>query len=605
MLSRKLLSAGILTVGLFAAVSDANEATRTTAQVGGRMGNFQEIIQEAILNNPEVQASWHQLEASLHEQRRAKGGYYPSVDIDGEYGYEQRKTPALSRDSYERHDARLTITQLLFDGRELRNEVSRLEYAKRANFYALKEESERIALETAQAYLDVRRYQILVKLAEDNFVEHKRLYDKVRERTEAGIDKSVDLEQANARLALAEFNLLQDVTNLHDVSARFQRLVNRLPEDNLTRPVFGTGLIPAAREQALEQAFVTSPIINGSTETLISTQQAYEGRKAPFMPRFDLRLREEYARNTDGLLGRFHERGAEVVMTYNLYRGGADKAARKQFYKLVQNAEDLRVKACYDVRQTLLIAHNDIGSIEEKLIYLSRNEVSISKARLAYREQFDIGKRTLLDLLDSENEYFDVRRSLVSAQQDLLLAQVRTLAAMGLLVESMSLNEVDSQLEEEINLERTPDQANYRCPVQYVENFSDYKEGLLGRLRDRADGALVQPTTYRLDVHFEFDSDVVDTAYDKDFTATSTWLRENPEIRVKIIGHTDWSGSDAYNMQLSKRRAAAVRRVFIEQHGIDGSRIESEGRGESEPIDTNETAAGRAQNRRVELEPLN
>ena len=77
-------------------------------------------------------------------------------------------------------------------------------------------------------------------------------------------------------------------------------------------------------------------------------------------------------------------------------------------------------------------------------------------------------------------------------------------------------------------------------------------------------------------------------------------LEDNPDIRIRIIGHTDSVGSDEANQRLSEGRAASVRDELVKR-GISADRIEVEGKGESEPITTNETAEGRAQNRRVEM----
>ena len=79
-----------------------------------------------------------------------------------------------------------------------------------------------------------------------------------------------------------------------------------------------------------------------------------------------------------------------------------------------------------------------------------------------------------------------------------------------------------------------------------------------------------------------------------------TFLDENPELRLRIIGHTDAVGSDAANQRLSEGRAKAVKENLCAR-GIDKARIETEGRGESEPIATNDTEEGRAQNRRTEF----
>ena len=78
-------------------------------------------------------------------------------------------------------------------------------------------------------------------------------------------------------------------------------------------------------------------------------------------------------------------------------------------------------------------------------------------------------------------------------------------------------------------------------------------------------------------------------------------LKENADVRVKIVGHTDADGSDAANLDLSKRRAAAVKEGLAKEFGIDESRMETDGMGESKPIDKNDNPAGKANNRRVEF----
>jgi len=78
-------------------------------------------------------------------------------------------------------------------------------------------------------------------------------------------------------------------------------------------------------------------------------------------------------------------------------------------------------------------------------------------------------------------------------------------------------------------------------------------------------------------------------------------LKENPEVKVKIVGHTDSDGDEAKNLELSKKRAEAVKQFLIKEFGIDASRITTDGKGESQPSDSNTTSEGKANNRRVEF----
>ena len=78
-------------------------------------------------------------------------------------------------------------------------------------------------------------------------------------------------------------------------------------------------------------------------------------------------------------------------------------------------------------------------------------------------------------------------------------------------------------------------------------------------------------------------------------------LKENPSVRVKVVGHTDSDGNDATNLDLSKRRANSVKSELCKVFSVDSSRIETDGKGETEPIENNNTPLGKSKNRRVEF----
>jgi outer membrane protein OmpA-like peptidoglycan-associated protein len=78
-------------------------------------------------------------------------------------------------------------------------------------------------------------------------------------------------------------------------------------------------------------------------------------------------------------------------------------------------------------------------------------------------------------------------------------------------------------------------------------------------------------------------------------------LKENADVKVKIIGHTDADGDDAKNLDLSKRRAASVKSYLVNELGVSAGNLETDGKGESQPVDKNTSAEGKANNRRVEF----
>jgi OOP family OmpA-OmpF porin len=101
--------------------------------------------------------------------------------------------------------------------------------------------------------------------------------------------------------------------------------------------------------------------------------------------------------------------------------------------------------------------------------------------------------------------------------------------------------------------------------------------------------------------YFDTDSDRLQPDSAPVIKSIAAGLQKNPNLKLCIEGHTDSTGNAARNLDLSKRRAEAVRTVLVAQFGVDAARLTTDGLGASKPIDSNDTPQGRAQNRRVEF----
>lgn len=428
-------------------------------------GDLRGAIQKAVVSNPEVQAAWHAYRAAEEAQGVAEGGYLPRVDLTAGIGRERQTDPGVDDRNFTRRGATLSLNQMVYDGFATQSEVARLDHAKLTRYFELMDASEQTALETARAYADVQRYRELVTLARENYDQHKSVFDQIEERVGAGVGRRVDFEQAAGRLALAESNLLTEASNLHDVSARYLRVVGELPADTLT-PLGGlTGNIPADVGEALRMAYTANPAFQAAIENVRAAREEARGKKAAFHPTVDLRARQGLNWNTDGVDGRHTDRVIELVLNYNIFNGGSDRATVNQFAERLNQAKDLRDKSCRDLRQTLAIAYNDVGRIAEQLTYLNQHQLSIGKAREAYRRQFDIGQRTLLDLLDTENEYFQARRAYVNAAFDEVTAHARALAGMGKLLTSVQVAREDLPALSDVSEGREAVDPASACPA--------------------------------------------------------------------------------------------------------------------------------------------
>lgn len=620
-----------------------------------------QVVRKAVATNPEVQAAFNAFLASDAQRDIAKAGFLPQIDLSASVGTENRVTPVANFGTYELNSARLSLNQVLFDGFFTVNEVRRLGAAKLTRYYELLGAAETAALEAMRAYADVVRYRELVDAATQNYVEHKQSTVLVEERANSGVGRRVDVEQANGRLALAESNLLTELTNLHDVSARYLRVIGEKPAQSLpTLPEpFRIGALPASTAVLMQDGLKNNPSVLAAIQNARSNDISKSSASAAMLPRVDLQASASQGFNTNGSSGDSRTSNVSLAASYNLLRGGADLARIQQASRLTTQAQALQEKACRDARQTLSLAYSDVAALNEQLGYIDRHRLSSEKTREAYRQQFDIGQRTLLDLLDTQNEYFEATRSYINSRHDQANAQARTLAAMGTLVSSLGASRGDvpnskdaggdepdpaqlcAGLETEVDTldaikaRLAPPPPREKAPTSYVVLLPD-ADNVVGKVTVdgkggkqtldqaqqgvKADGGgqafAVSPEQLNRDfgpviaalpvapehfvLYFESGSEQM--------TADSKLLllkileksRARAGLDVSVIGHTDSFGPDKLNEQLGFKRARYVL-AQLKQIGVKTDAATVESHGEKSPAVPTADNVKEGRNRRVEV----
>lgn len=455
---------------LFRLCAIALAATSVLAQAQTSNDPLKAAVERAIVSNPDVSSRYNAYNASLDAIDIARAPWLPRVDVDASLGRDNAriKNQLPANQTVSRNAVGIGLSQLLWDGLGTRADVERFGHERLARYFELLDTTEQTALEAARAFYDVQRYRELVRLAEDNYVQHKYAMLQIRSRVQAGVGRGVDLEQATARFTLAESNLTAELSNLHDVSARYLRVVGELPPADLTASADLAASLPATPEDMLRGAIDKSAAISATIESLRSARSSVKLRQAAFQPRVEARLHAGVGNNVDGIVSERRNSTAELVLSWNLFNGGADQARVRQQTHLLDQAADQRDKACRDTRQTASIAFNDTRKLVEQIGYLEQNTGAIERTRDAYRQQFDIGQRSLLDLLNAENEVYTARRSLANARFDRVTAHARSQAALTQLTTQLGLTR-PMPADSAANDWSADGDAPGRCPVLAIE----------------------------------------------------------------------------------------------------------------------------------------
>jgi len=386
-------------------------------------------------------------------------------------------------------------------------------------------------------------------------------------------------------------------------------LSGTLPPENM--PPVGfliEGFAPNANK-SLETAYQKNPELLAAIENIVATQQEVRGKRSRYLPQVDLEARKNLDVSSNGQNSSLSADMIGVTATFNLFNGFTDQANIAQSAENLNRSFDLRDKACIDTRQKVVIAYNDVLSLTEQLIYRNQHQLSIEKARSAYRKQFDIGQRTLLDLLDTENEYFQARRTYTNAESDLYSAYARTYAGEGELLNRVEVvrGDLPELGQKDYNKVYAICKASAPAMIEIdkesiVANAEPLSAATKKMMINNEPEKVVLSQKVIPDVQFETSSAIIKpvsfSVLDNAYKTLVDWGNSG----VEVAGHTDKRKTSGarFNQRLSESRAKAVS-DYLTNKGIDKKRMTVKGYGFTKPVAENDPVTGSADNRRVEL----
>lgn len=412
-------------------------------------------IQKALNSYPEINSKLHNFRAAKHDWKGAFAGYRPRLDLyyaigrysldGGGYRYTMYNMLDHNYDGFS-----VILAQTIYDGQETKFRVAGNEGIMGTRYYELMTDMERTALLAFRAHHDVIKYRELVELAEANFSRHKALVEKVKQRTDSGLDSKISLRTAEGRLALAETNLLTQKANLHDVETQYIRIVGALPAKHLVEyHDCGLDSLPSTVEKGRAIALKNNYRLRGYYKNVEAMENMVGVAKSRLYPHAEVRGGINCNHNQDGSEGRKDKAFVEMVVRWNLYNGNRDKEnidrAVEKYYEAKQNF----YKVERDITQAVLISFNKVDNINEELPRMKKHMENAKKTADAYKQQFEAGRRTLFDLLDMENEYFQASVAYTGALYNRKYAIADYLVATGAFTQKFDLNTDRLPTEEE------------------------------------------------------------------------------------------------------------------------------------------------------------
>lgn len=403
-----------------------------------------DTVTTALEYNPRLKILQSNEEAIGYERDRAVGGYFPRVDVSAGYGTEAH-SDEFTRSNDDEHDfesrgeAAIRLTQLLYDGKETRSLVAIEEAKLESAGYRTFDNAEAISLDAIVAHMEVYRNRELVALAQNNVNDHLEILDKLNDRQEAGAGSIADVDQTQARLARAYASLTATKAALKKAEANYQRFVGKLAGD-VEFFMVPPNTLPTTVDEAVMQTLDNNPKVKALTANIDEAESRVDLSRSNFLPKVHGELASTYFDQVDSSQTYEHNNQAMVRLRWNIFNGHSDvadrKAAMARKMQAVANRDDQQDQVIEETRATwaeLEAARQRVVSFGDALIY---NRKTLD----SYRKQFNVGQRTLLDVLDAHNELFQSSGLMITAKTNEVIASQRLLALTGKLNDSLQID---------------------------------------------------------------------------------------------------------------------------------------------------------------------
>ena len=399
-----------------------------------RAQSFEDALAQAYLYNPQLGAERKRLRETDEGVPRALSGWRPRVILDGSIGR------SIVSDSEDPHgiehrypqQATATLTQPIYTGGRVRAQVGQAEALVRAERAQLQAVEANVLLASAEAYLDVARDVLVVGLDRNDVALLDRTLRATQLQVAAGEVTQADAAQAQARAADGRATLASAGAALATSRAAFEAQIG-LPAGELAIPDGPPPGLPETRAAALAAGLADNFDVAAATEALAASRLGIDVARAGLHPTISIQGSLARDKETDVQLAKQRDNIAEatVQLTIPLYQGGLVAAQTRQAREAADRMALQRDQALRQAREMAASSWDGLEAARERV---AQQRVSVSANEVALRgitRQQAVGARTLIEVLNAQQELFAAEVSLVSARHDAMLEALRLLAVTG------------------------------------------------------------------------------------------------------------------------------------------------------------------------------
>jgi len=394
-------------------------------------------LNEILSTNPIILERLKNYNATKEDITVAKAGYYPKLDLSIGVGQEDGETAAGQNFDYSVYQNSLTLTQNIFKGFETTYRVKEQENRTLAAAYSYIEKVNDTSFKMTNSYLEVIKNKELLDNAQANIDINKEILNKVQKLYDAGLTTLSEVNKIEASLSLAKSNYVVQENTLLDVTYSMQRVLGRyLDLKKMLRPTLNVAL-PANIEKAALFSMKNNPSLLVAKHNIKLAQATYKEKKSPFYPSVDLEISQTMNKNLSGIDGKYENFRAMAYIRYNFFNGFADSAALQKSVSTIHQEVQTKNTLRREVIEGLNLSWTANEKLSDQLEHLQAYKKFSLKTLTLYSKEYDLGRRSLLDLLSAQNDFIAAKSQIINTEYSMLFAKYRILDAMGILVSTV------------------------------------------------------------------------------------------------------------------------------------------------------------------------
>lgn len=404
---------------------------------GARAETLKEVISEAITNHPSVASKQATQDTYKWDVKEQKAAWFPTISANASAGREfvnNDTTRAFTTDGGDESwlgDGNVAVSQLLFDANETNNRIKAARARQEAAAFSVGDVQEDIAMRAAQAQLNVMRSREMITLAR----EHLKLLDKYQSDIqlmyqEGALDEA-ELLQAQELNVAAQAKLLSFEDQLKKAETNFMEAVGRAPPALLEIREPWEKSLPENLDTAIIIGQRESPEIGASEKTASAYENDAKAEKARQLPRVNAEMSYGQRDQQDTIGGESTNAQAVVRMSWNFSTGGAEKARINRAESRRTEAMAQRDEMLRRIEQMVRTSYSDVEISKQQKALLVERESANQKIVEKFRQQFEAGTRSTLQIMTVETRLFDTRIDRINGDYRYLISNMQLLAAMG------------------------------------------------------------------------------------------------------------------------------------------------------------------------------